>query len=238
MTQEHPGSTPSPFSCGSRAKPWSSSAAATRRSPRRACSASRARDCASWRPTRNLTCSNGLRPTAPNISRPPMRPLIWTARRWSSPPPATKASTAASPKTPAAAGIPVNAVDRPELCDFFTPAIVNRAPLAVAIGTEGAGPVLAQMVRARIDRLLSPSLGPLAVLADSLARGRRAAGAERRARAAASGTTSSPARRRAPWKPATRLAPAARPSRTAVALHRSRKAISRWSAPVRARRIC
>ncbi|MEP9386699.1 siroheme synthase CysG [Mesorhizobium sp. KR9-304] len=66
-----------------------------------------------------------------------------------------------------AAGIPVNAVDRPELCDFFTPAIVNRAPLAVAIGTEGAGPVLAQLVRARIDRLLSPSLGPLATLANS-----------------------------------------------------------------------
>ncbi len=64
-------------------------------------------------------------------------------------------------------GIPVNAVDRPELCDFFTPALVNRAPLAIAIGTEGAGPVLAQMVRARIDRLLSPSLGQLAGLAGS-----------------------------------------------------------------------
>ena len=37
-------------------------------------------------------------------------------------------------------GIPVNAVDRPELCDFFTPALVNRAPVAIAIGTEGAGP--------------------------------------------------------------------------------------------------
>ncbi|MEW9807412.1 siroheme synthase CysG [Mesorhizobium sp. ZMM04-5] len=66
-----------------------------------------------------------------------------------------------------AAGIPVNAVDRPDLCDFFTPAIVNRAPLAIAIGTEGAGPVLAQIVRARIDRLLSPSLGPLATLANT-----------------------------------------------------------------------
>ena len=63
--------------------------------------------------------------------------------------------------------IPVNAVDRPELCDFFTPALVNRAPLAIAIGTEGAGPVLAQIVRARIDRLLSPSLGALAGLANS-----------------------------------------------------------------------
>ncbi len=54
------------------------------------------------------------------------------------------------------------------MCDFFTPAIVNRAPLAVAIGTEGAGPVLAQMVRARIDTMLPPSLGPLTALANRL----------------------------------------------------------------------
>jgi uroporphyrin-III C-methyltransferase/precorrin-2 dehydrogenase/sirohydrochlorin ferrochelatase len=64
-------------------------------------------------------------------------------------------------------GIPVNAVDRPELCDFFTPAIVNRAPVCVAIGTEGAGPVLSQMIRARIDQMLAPSLGRLASLAAS-----------------------------------------------------------------------
>ena len=64
-------------------------------------------------------------------------------------------------------GIAVNAVDRPELCDFFTPALVNRAPVAVAVGTEGAGPVLAQMIRARIDRMLSPQLGALATLAAS-----------------------------------------------------------------------
>ncbi len=63
--------------------------------------------------------------------------------------------------------IPANAVDRPELCDFYTPAIVNRAPLAVAIGTEGTGPVLAQMVRARIDALLSPRLGALVSLAET-----------------------------------------------------------------------
>lgn len=66
------------------------------------------------------------------------------------------------------ARVPVNAVDRPELCDFYTPALVNRAPVAIAIGTEGAGPVLAQMIRARIDRMLSPSLGRVAELAASL----------------------------------------------------------------------
>ncbi|MBX5167579.1 MULTISPECIES: siroheme synthase CysG [unclassified Rhizobium] len=63
--------------------------------------------------------------------------------------------------------IPANAVDQPDYCDFFTPALVNRAPVAVAIGTEGAGPVLAQMIRAQIDQLLSPSLGRLAGLATS-----------------------------------------------------------------------
>ncbi len=67
-----------------------------------------------------------------------------------------------------ARGIPVNAVDRPHLCDFYTPALVNRAPVVVAIGTEGAGPVLAQMIRARVDRMLSPALGPIASLAASL----------------------------------------------------------------------
>ncbi len=61
--------------------------------------------------------------------------------------------------------IPVNAVDRPELCDFYTPAIVNRAPVAIAIGTEGAGPVLAQAIRRRIEAMLPPSTGVLARLA-------------------------------------------------------------------------
>ncbi len=64
-----------------------------------------------------------------------------------------------------ASKIPANAVDQPDYCDFYTPALVNRAPVAVAIGTEGAGPVLAQMIRAQIDQMLSPSLGKLADLA-------------------------------------------------------------------------
>lgn len=63
--------------------------------------------------------------------------------------------------------IPANAVDQLDYCDFYTPALVNRAPVAVAIGTEGAGPVLAQMIRAQIDQLLAPSLGRLADLATS-----------------------------------------------------------------------
>lgn len=67
-----------------------------------------------------------------------------------------------------AAGVPVNVIDRPELCDFHTPAIVNRAPLAVAVGTAGVAPVLSRHVRARIEALLSPAFGDLAGLAEKL----------------------------------------------------------------------
>jgi len=67
-----------------------------------------------------------------------------------------------------AAGVPVNVVDKPELCDFYTPAIVNRAPLAVAIGTDGVAPVLARHVRAKIEALLAPAFGDLAGLAERL----------------------------------------------------------------------
>jgi len=66
-----------------------------------------------------------------------------------------------------AAGVPVNVVDRPELCDFYVPAIVNRAPVAVAIGSTGTGPVLARHIRARIEALLPRETGALARLAES-----------------------------------------------------------------------
>lgn len=64
--------------------------------------------------------------------------------------------------------IPVNVVDRPELSSFIVPAIVDRDPLIVAIGTEGTGPVLAQGVRARIEAMLPYRIGELAEAAGRL----------------------------------------------------------------------
>ena len=60
------------------------------------------------------------------------------------------------------AGMLVNVVDRPELCDFTTPSILDRDPLLVAIGTGGASAGLAKHVRLRLERVLPDTLGLLA----------------------------------------------------------------------------
>ncbi len=65
-------------------------------------------------------------------------------------------------------GVVTNVVDAPDLCDAFTPSIVDRDPLVVAIGTEGAAPVLARQVKTAVEALLEPRLGDLVSLAGRL----------------------------------------------------------------------
>jgi uroporphyrin-III C-methyltransferase/precorrin-2 dehydrogenase/sirohydrochlorin ferrochelatase len=64
-----------------------------------------------------------------------------------------------------ALGVPVNVPDRPALCSFVMPAIVDRGDVTVAIGTSGAAPVLGQRLRAWLERQLPPRLGSLARIA-------------------------------------------------------------------------
>ncbi len=61
-----------------------------------------------------------------------------------------------------ALGVKTLVVDNLEDSDFITPAIVDRAPVTVAIGTEGAAPVLARRIKADVEEMLPASLGILA----------------------------------------------------------------------------
>lgn len=60
------------------------------------------------------------------------------------------------------AGALCNIADEPEFCDFITPSIVDRAPVTVAISTGGTAPIIARILRARIETALPSSFGRLA----------------------------------------------------------------------------
>jgi precorrin-2 dehydrogenase/sirohydrochlorin ferrochelatase len=62
------------------------------------------------------------------------------------------------------AGVPVNVVDRTELCDFFTPALVDRGQVVAAVGTGGASPVLAQVLKQELETSIPEGSGRLAAL--------------------------------------------------------------------------
>lgn len=63
-----------------------------------------------------------------------------------------------------AAHVPVNVVDRPALCDFTTPSIIDRGVVVAAIGTGGASPMLATMLRQDIEARTPEGIGRVADL--------------------------------------------------------------------------
>jgi uroporphyrin-III C-methyltransferase/precorrin-2 dehydrogenase/sirohydrochlorin ferrochelatase len=105
---------------------------------------------------------------------------------------------AAAQRAAKSIGVPVNVADRPALCDFILPAIVDRDEIVVAVSTGGASPTLATILRGRIEAALPERLGAVARLAATF-------------RAQVNALIGEPARRRAFFRrlvegPAARLA--------------------------------
>ncbi len=65
------------------------------------------------------------------------------------------------------AGVPANIADIPEKCDFIMPTMVDRSPLTIAISSAGSAPMLARLVRARLETMLPANYGRLAEFAGS-----------------------------------------------------------------------
>ncbi|WP_234050702.1 MULTISPECIES: siroheme synthase CysG [unclassified Xanthobacter] len=98
------------------------------------------------------------------VEEPPRGPIILHPRAWTAEDLAGAALAVGAFQDQAqaghfaqaarAAGAPVNVVDKPKVSDFTFGAVVNRSPLVVGISTDGAAPVFAQAVRAKIEALL------------------------------------------------------------------------------------
>lgn len=81
----------------------------------------------------------------------------------------------------------VNVVDSPDLCSFIFPAIIDRSPIIAAVSSGGSAPVLARLLRAKIETVIPPAYGKLAALAEKF-------------RSAVKHTIKVPAQRRIFWE--------------------------------------
>jgi precorrin-2 dehydrogenase/sirohydrochlorin ferrochelatase len=74
------------------------------------------------------------------------------------------AAAEAASRAARAAGVPVNVVDRPQLSDFVTPAVIDRGEVVAAVGTGGTAPILASLLRGDIEARVPEGAGRVAAL--------------------------------------------------------------------------
>ena len=82
---------------------------------------------------------------------------------------APEADLATLSKTAKFRGIPVNIVDRPALCSYLTPSIIDRDPITIAVCSGGTAPLLSRLLRSKIEAWIPPAYGALAKLAERFA---------------------------------------------------------------------
>jgi precorrin-2 dehydrogenase/sirohydrochlorin ferrochelatase len=75
-----------------------------------------------------------------------------------------EAFVAAAAEAARGCAAPLNVVDHPDLSDFHTPAIIDRGQVVAAIGTAGAAPLLAALLRAEVEVVVRPGAGRIATL--------------------------------------------------------------------------
>ena len=62
-------------------------------------------------------------------------------------------------------GLPVNVVDKPSLSNFIIPAVIDRSPIVMAVSSGGQSPVLARLLRGKLESMIPASYGRLGQLA-------------------------------------------------------------------------
>ena len=72
--------------------------------------------------------------------------------------------------------MPVNVIDKPAFCDFSFGSIVNRSPLVIGISTDGAAPVFAQAIRAKLEAMIPRGFARWAAAAQGMASASAGAG--------------------------------------------------------------
>ena len=145
----------------------------------------------------------------------------------------------ASPPPRARAGVPVNVIDKPAFCDFSFGSIVNRSPLVIGISTDGAAPVFAQAIRAKLEAMIPRGFARWARGRAALARRRASRPACRSPAAGSSGRPSPRTPSAHPdHEPVQADFDALLADTCASRRRRSSTAPSRWSAPAPAIPSC